>query len=223
VKIASIGYASVDAGHLGFADEGCGHDEHRVFGEASVLEIMDEDTGEVIRETGRPGKIHITNLTRLLMPIIRYPAGDRAMWIEPETGINRKFMLLGRSDEAARIGPMTLYVKDIRDILGRFWETLGIVNFQMSIEHRDKRDSLVLRIVSSLQKASLQSCSAGIVAEICRQRPMYRDLVAGEKINPVVIEWIDEKDLIINPRTGKLRAVIDNRMQCLGKSATEQF
>ena len=223
VKITSIGYASVDAGHLGFADEGCAHDEHRVFGEASVLEILDEDTGEVIRKPGRPGKVFITNLTRLLMPIVRYPAGDRAMWVEPETCPNRKFRLLGRSDEAARIGPMTLYLKDIRDILGHFWETLGVVNFQMSIEHREKKDFLVLRIVSSLPKASLQSSSEGIIAEICRQRPMYQELLACDKIDPIVIDWIDEKDLIINPRTGKLRAVIDNRMHCVEKSATDQL
>jgi len=213
VKIASIGYASVDAGLLGFADEGCGHEEHRVFGQASILEIIDEDTGEVIRETGRPGKIVITSLTRLLMPIIRYPAGDRAMWLEPESSVNRKFLLLGRSDEAARVGPMTLYVKDVRDILSLFWEKLGIVNFQICIEHRDKKDSLVLRIVSSKQKETLSAQSAEIISEICRQRPMYRELVAGCKINPAVIEWIDEKELIVNPRTGKLRVVIDNRMK----------
>jgi phenylacetate-CoA ligase len=220
VKIASIGYASVDAGHLGFADEGCAYDEHRVFGEASILEIIDEDTGEVIHEAGRPGKVLITNLTRLLMPIVRYPAGDRAMWVEPETSPNRKFVLMGRSEESARIGPMTLYVKDIRDILSPFWENLGIVNFQMAIEHRDKKDSLVLRIVSSLQKGPLQASSQGIVAEISRQRPMYRELLAGDKINPVAVEWIDEKELIINPRTGKLRMVVDNRMQYRGKSTT---
>jgi phenylacetate-CoA ligase len=213
VRIASIGYASVDAGLLGFADEGCGHEEHRVFGEASILEIVDEDTGEVIRGTGRPGRVLITSLTRLLMPIIRYPAGDRAMWIEPEASVNRKFVLLGRSDEAARVGPMTLYVKDIREILGLFWEKLGIVNFQMCIEHREKKDFLVLRIVSSLKKETLQSFSADIVSEIYCQRPMCRELLDGGKINPIVIEWIDEKDLIINPRTGKLRVVIDNRMK----------
>lgn len=213
VKIASIGYASVDAGLLGFADEGCGHEEHRVFGEASILEIIDEETGEVIRESGRPGKIFITSLTRLLMPIIRYPAGDRAMWVEPEGSVNRKFLLLGRSDEAARVGPMTLYVKDVRDILSLFWEKLGIVNFQICTEHRDKKDSLVLRIVSSRQKETLSSQSAEIIKEITRQRPMYRELVAGGKINPAVIEWIDEKELIVNPRTGKLRVVIDNRMK----------
>lgn len=213
VRIASIGYASVDAGLLGFADESCGHEEHRVFGQASILELVDEETGEVIRETDRPGKIVITSLTRLLMPIIRYPAGDRAVWVEPETAADRKFLLLGRSDEAARVGPMTLYVKDIRDILSLFWERLGIVNFQMCIEHRDMKDFLLLRIVSSQPWETLAPQSSGIIAEISRQRPLYRELVDGGKISPAAIEWIDEKDLIVNPRTGKLRVVIDNRMK----------
>jgi phenylacetate-CoA ligase len=211
VKIASIGYASVDAGLLGYADEGCGPEEHRVFGQASILEILDEDSGEVIRETGRPGKIVITNLTRRLMPIIRYPAGDRALWLEPENVIDRKFLLLGRSDDSARVGPMTLYVKDIRDLLTSFWERLAIVNFQMCIEHRNTKDCLVLRIVSTRPKEMLQTHADEIIAEVSRQRPMYQDLVEGGKISPLVIDWIDEKDLIVNPRTGKLRVVVDNR------------
>ena len=213
VRIASIGYASVDAGLLGFADEGCEHEEHRVFGKATILEIVDEDTGEIIHETNRTGKILITNLTRLLMPIIRYPVGDRAMWVDHEAIVNRKFILLGRSDEAARVGPMTLYVKDIRDILDLFWEKLSIVNFQMCIEHFEKKDLLVLRIVSSLKNENLQNFNVDIVSEIYRQRPMCRELINEGKINPVVIEWIDEKDLIINSRTGKLHVVIDNRMK----------
>jgi phenylacetate-CoA ligase len=212
VKIVSIGYASVDAGLLGYADEGCLHEEHRVFGQATLLEIVDEDSGEVIHEQGRPGKILITNLTRRLMPIIRYPAGDRAMWIEPETSADRKFLLLGRSSEAARVGPMSLYVKDIHDILSPFWERLAIVNFQICIEHRDKKDSLVIRIVSALPKETLRRHSEEIIADLRRQRPMYGDLLDSGKINPAVVEWIGEKELTVNPRTGKLRVVVDNRL-----------
>ena len=80
-----------------------------VFERETIIELVDEDTGELIREPGRPGKVILTNLTRLLMPVIRYPAGDRAMWVEPEASPCRKFALLGRSEEAARVGPVSLY------------------------------------------------------------------------------------------------------------------
>ncbi len=51
------------AGSIGYADAGCGPGEHRVFDGATLLEILDEETGEPIEETGRPGRIVFTNLT----------------------------------------------------------------------------------------------------------------------------------------------------------------
>lgn len=212
VKIASIGYASVDAGLLGYADEGCGPNEHRGFEEATILEIIEEDPGCPIREIGRPGRLIVTNLTRLLMPIIRYPVGDNAQWVEAEGVGNRKFLILGRSEESARIGPMTMYVKDIREILHSFKDKARIINFQLCINHRDKKDTLVLRLASPTSKDVLHRLTTEIVGEIARQRPMYQELVSDNKINPIEIDWIHEQELFVNKRTGKLMMVMDRRL-----------
>lgn len=210
-RAASIGYASVDAGLLGYADPGCGPDEHRVFDRYTLLEILDEETGEVIHETGRAGKIVVTNLTRLLMPIIRYPAGDRAMWQEAPGTPDRKFKILGRSEEGARVGPMTLYVEDIWHVLEPFRSDLEIANFQMVVTHHDKKDLMTLRIAAHGSAARLAQAAEQVTAAIYASRPLYVDLLQQGLVHPLKVEWVDASALVINPRTGKLKRVLDQR------------
>jgi len=210
VQILSVGYASVDAGLLGYADGSCGPNEHRVFGAETHFEILDEETGEPIHEEGRPGKVVITELTRRLMPIIRYPAGDLAEWVEPAGGLDRKFRILGRSEEGARIGPMTLYLEDVRKILGKLSE-LGIIDFQVVVTHDDRRDRLTLRLAVSDPERFQVSDAQRIIDTLYTERPMFPELIAGEKIHPAEISWIREDALERNPRTGKLKRIIDRR------------
>ncbi|MFX5046192.1 hypothetical protein ABTC39_20460, partial [Acinetobacter baumannii] len=75
-RIASIGCACVDAGLIGLSTPDCLADEHRVFEPETIVEIIDEATGEPIDEINRSGMLVVTSLTRTLMPLIRYPVGD---------------------------------------------------------------------------------------------------------------------------------------------------
>ncbi len=210
-KVHSIGYASVDAGLLGYADPSCGQDEHRVFGDATVIELLDEESGDVIDEPGRPGALHVTNLTRKLMPFIRYPAGDRAVWIDDSGIKDRRFLLLGRSKESARIGPMTLYVDNIREFLHEFKNELDIINFQMVIDHLDERDLLTLNLVATRPPEDINDATARIVSALYGARPMFRELVEQKYVHPPAVLFVDETALEKNLKTGKLRAIVDRR------------
>lgn len=210
-RAASIGYASVDAGLLGYADQHCGPDEHRVFSRYTLLEILDEDTGEPIREAGRAGRIVITNLTRLLMPVIRYPAGDRGMWLEDETAADRKFRILGRSEEGARVGPVTLYVEDVWHVLDPFRHILQIANFQMVVTHHAQRDQLTLKIAAHGSPQDLELTRQALADAIYEARPMFAQLLEQGLVHPLHVEWVGVADLAINPRTGKLKRVLDLR------------
>jgi phenylacetate-CoA ligase len=142
IEIHSAGYASVDAGAMAFADANCAPGEHRVCDSATYLEIVDEETGGLIEETGRAGRVIFTSLTRLLMPILRYPAGDRAMWLDAAGTPFRKFRLLGRAEEAARVASVTIRVDDVRSLLEPFRAPLGISDFQLLITTEEGRDCL---------------------------------------------------------------------------------
>jgi len=213
VGISSIGYASVDAGLLGYADRSCAADEHRVFGKATIFEIVDEQTGETIDEVDRPGKVLITNLTRALMPIIRYPVGDIAVWREPASKINpdRKFLILGRSEEAARVGPVSLYYEDMRAFLANCDLGFHINAFQLITRHFDTKDALILRIATSQIEFDPKFLEANIVELFNLARPMFAEAAQEKIIHPLCVEWVAAKDIEINARTGKLRRVIDQR------------
>ncbi len=213
VNIVSIGYASVDAGLLGYADQSCGPDEHRSFGKASVLEIVDEDTLEPILEPQKPGKVLITNLIRSLMPIIRYPVGDRAIWTEPASADNpdRKFLILGRSEEAARVGPVSVYYEDMRAFLDALKLDFQITGFQLLIKHFDLKDALILRIASPERATVSKESADNIAREFGKARVMFAEAIRDNKIHPLLIEWADPSEVEINSRTGKLKRVIDQR------------
>lgn len=211
-RIHSIGYASTDAGMLGYCDRSCAPGEHRYFGRHTVLEILDEVTLRPIEETGREGLIVVTNLTRTLMPIVRYPVGDRGLWIEPRGRSDRKFRLMGRSEEAARIGLVKLYVEDVRQALERHRKRLAISEFQLVIIHHARLDGLILRLASGHSSQTLRPHAAKIAAAVHRARPLYEQFVQEKKVHPIRIEWVKPGSLEVNARSGKLRRVIDRRL-----------
>lgn len=219
VTLQSIGYASVDAGPLGYADPGCAPGEHRVFGAETLFEILDEETGEVIEETGRPGRAVFTNLERSLVPIIRYPAGDIAQWVEKKgANLDRKFLLLGRAGEAARVGPVSLYYEDARKILESVFvgepTAAGFV-FQIITSHFEHRDEMTLMISVAPAEAggvaNTADLEAKIRAKLGIERPMFVSEAEAGKIHPLKIEFAPLARLEKNSRTGKLKRVIDRR------------
>ncbi|HEX4048388.1 MAG TPA: AMP-binding protein [Elusimicrobiota bacterium] len=211
VRALSIGYASTDAGPLGYVDASCGPNEHRTFGGDTILEVVDEETREPIEETGREGLLIATDLGRSLMPIIRYPVGDRGLWLEPKGSPDRKFLLMGRSEEAAKIGLVKLYVEDVRKVLLQFKKELGAANFQMLVEHRDRLDGLVLRIAPAAGARPDGATAERIIAAIHAVRPLYEQFVGERLVRAMKVEWAAADGLETNPRTGKMRKVIDRR------------
>lgn len=212
LEIRSNGCASVDAGLIGYADLGCGPQEHRPYGEATRVEILEDDRDEPITEVGRPGRLVVTNLIRRLMPILRYPSGDRAEWLEPAgQHPHRKFRLIGRSEEGARVGPITVYYDDVPPVLAPFQHDLGILGYQLHIAHEDRKDRLRLRIAVREPARVSDGAAEQVLRELHRQRPMLRDGEARGTVHPSRVEWVAPAELTVNPRTGKLRRVIDER------------
>jgi phenylacetate-CoA ligase len=210
MKISSIGCASVDGGLIGYSSVDCALGEHRVFDGATIIEIVDPDTLEVITEKNRLGKVLLTNLTRKLMPIIRYPAGDLAMWIEDENRPNRKFKLQGRSEEAARLGTLSVYFEDSREMIMKALSDCSGIQFQMIIKHFDHKDELTFKIAGSdLEKIKLNKNK--IVEAFIKEKAAYSDILNKNLIHPLNVDVVAQSDLEANVRTGKLKRIIDMR------------
>jgi phenylacetate-CoA ligase len=207
IEIASIGLASVDGGLLGYITPDCKSGEHRVFDGATIIEIVNPDTLEVITEKNIPGKVLLTNLTRKLMPIIRYPAGDMAIWIDDVNRASRKFCLQGRADEGARLGTVTVLFEEVRSILQTCLPEITAIQFQMVVNHFDGKDQLVIRVAAEVEKIKTDK----ILMVFAQEKKPYMDCLQKNLIHPIEIEFIEMSKLDKNERTGKLKRIIDRR------------
>lgn len=211
IQIRSFCYSLVDGGLGGFCDDSCGFNEHRSFDYANILEIIDEETGEVIQEPNREGKLVITSLYRLLQPMIRYPLGDKGMWIETEGTFNRKFKLMGRSEEGARIGPISLYYEDLRSIFAQI-EGVSVLNYQMEIHHIEGKDKLLLRIATNNPK-EVALRSDEFFQTLINERHFVADEIALGHIHTPEFVFCTIDELLYNERTGKVKRIIDTRIK----------
>ncbi|MFD9637603.1 phenylacetate--CoA ligase family protein [Streptomyces violascens] len=206
----SLGYASVDGGLLGRPVPGPDPRTHRTFAPHTVVEILDESTGEPIRETGRAGRVVVTQLFRRLMPVIRYPAGDRAEWTDVEGGV---FRILGRAEEGVRVGPVSLYSQDAQTAVAAADTEGRVMGMQLVVRRWEGRDGLVLRLATAPgdDPAGLEVLAKAVVTELNDARPLYPDSVDAGFVHPLRVEWARHRDLVVNPRSGKLVRVIDER------------
>lgn len=203
IEFRSIFYASNDGGPIGYFTKDCGFNEHRVMSELTLMELIDPDTGEVITEMNRPGVIYITSLFKTLIPLIRYPAGDMGEYTEPEGVPDRKFRILGRSNVAARAGYVTLYPQDIANVLKEC--NIDYYSYQIIVE-REGRDFFRFKI--ACQEAGDTKL---FLEKLFEQRGILKEAIDDETVGEPIVEWCKASDLEYNPRTGKLKVIIDKR------------
>jgi len=202
IDFRSMSYASNDAGIMAyFHKESCGFNEHRVCDAVCKLELIEPDTREIITEADRLGEIYVTSLYKLLMPIIRYPSGDMGKFTEPQGTPDRKFALLGRSGEAARVGYVSLYPDDVSKILDDAGADYD--GFQMVITHSEECDGVTFKIAGSEV--------AGFTEKLYKERPLLKECVDKGIVSPPKTEYCSLEDLEYNKRTGKLLRVLDKR------------
>ncbi|MGW3175690.1 phenylacetate--CoA ligase family protein [Streptomyces sp. NPDC001153] len=204
----SLGYASVDAGLLGEAVPGDDPRVHRAFTPYTVVEILCDDTDRPVEANGVPGRLVVTDLRRRLMPVLRYPAGDRAEWVDRDAGV---FRILGRAEEGVRVGPVSLYTEDVHDVVKRADAAGEVTGLQLVVRRHDGRDGLVLRLAIADPGREHAGLGESVVAALLAQRPFYATATAAGHVNPLSVEWVRHRDLTVNTRSGKLVRVVDER------------
>ncbi|MFJ2807149.1 phenylacetate--CoA ligase family protein [Kitasatospora sp. NPDC087271] len=205
--VASVGYASNDAGLVGSPVPGDDVRVHEAFAHRTVVELVDDVTGKTITTPRTPGRVVVTNLFRTLMPILRYPTGDRAEWTDARC---RRFRLLGRSTEGARVGTVAMPTEEIRAVLLAADPERHITGMQLVQRRWAGRDGLILRLGYTGRRPAPELADR-LVEAVYTARPLYPDEVALGSIHDLAVEWVPRSELVTNPRTGKLQQVLDER------------
>ena len=138
-----------------------------------------------------------------MLPILRYPVGDLAEWVDFGAGT---FRLSGRAGEGARVGHVTLHLDQLRQVVESATRAHRFRGFQVVLRRNGAQDELVLRVAcDATEQADLTAVISAGVDEIS---PRFADQVRQGVCRPLVVEWGEPT---ANPRTGKLLRLVDER------------
>lgn len=205
VSIRSAGYACVDTGPVGWQ---CMHLEgsvHHVLTGYCHAEILSQVDLKPVSGND-PGEIVATNLNRVLMPVVRYRTGDLGRWVnvgQCSCGFNGpSFELLGRCDDLLVVGGINLMPVDVAAGLAGLPVSQS---FQIAARTVDGRDQLCLRL-----EADRKTDDKEVIAALVKGSYKIAESL-HENWMTIVIEWFKPGEIKRNPRTGKLKPVVDER------------
>ena len=215
--VRSAGYATADAGVIGFQCEKCSKGLHHLFAFSQYIEFVDRESLKAVPR-GDIGELVVTGLNKKHMPIIRYRVGDLGRWVERRCECGRKeplFEILGRCDDRIHVGGAHLFVNDIQNALGK---VPGLsFNFQIIIGKKGHKDTLKIRV-----EAKDPATRAARANKDMERRLMDEISEHCEDLKDSIrMKWLDTPEIeILKPntiervlRTGKTRRVIDRRVK----------
>jgi len=114
-----------------------------------LVEIEDIETGEIITEPGKEGKMIITALDRMAKPCIRFDSKDVIRWADHQCDCGRTFRLIdggvvGRSDDITKVKGVLLAPTAIEEVVRSIPE-LGD-EYEVVVSKKGDIDNILLKI-----------------------------------------------------------------------------
>jgi phenylacetate-CoA ligase len=114
-----------------------------------LVEIEDVETGEIITEPGRDGKMIITALDRMAKPCIRFDSKDVIRWADYQCPCGRTFRIIdggvvGRADDITKVKGVLLAPTAIEEVVRDIPE-LGD-EYEVIVSKRGDIDDILLKI-----------------------------------------------------------------------------
>ncbi|MGK5081991.1 acyl-CoA reductase [Bdellovibrionota bacterium FG-1] len=203
-RFGSAGYASVDAGPIGYQCGYCGPGEHHLFSDFVDLEIIEDEAV-------------VTSLVRQNMPVVRLKTGDQVSWGEPQRGClcgskEPKFVLHGRCDGQMNVWSCRVLLVEVEAAL--LQAGIDEATFQMSIREI-MRDGVVLEqmtVFIETDRRDYKSLGHCFALQLHR---LSKDVHATHSVSyveeRVALQSITPGGLPRVARTGKLPRILDLR------------
>ena len=114
-----------------------------------LVEIEDIETGEIITEPGKEGKMIITALDRMAKPCIRFDSKDVIRWADHQCDCGRTFRLIdggviGRADDITKVKGVLLAPTAIEEVVRSIPE-LGD-EYEVVVSKKGDIDNILLKI-----------------------------------------------------------------------------
>lgn len=212
-KFASTGYLSNDTGCIGFQCEDCEGPVHHIHEDYCIMEVVDPQTEQPVPD-GEEGKILVTNFNRRLMPLIRYDIGDMGRILTRRCSCGRTVRLmelLGRSDDTLIIGGGNIQLDSVAQVIGKFSELS--YHFRMIAEVEDRKDLLRIEVetVKHHSDEELRQLEKEVYECLLIEKHEFVNFMKTGSIHPPQVCVLNPDSLPRNPRTGKLKQVVDKR------------
>jgi len=207
--VLSAGYASVDAGPVGYQCPFRPGGVHHLLYDYQYLEILDPETGRPVPE-GEVGEIVVTCLKRRLMPLIRYRTGDLGRRVREQCPCGRTtplFELKGRTGDVLRVGTVSIYPDSIAAALS---QVQGVSHlFQIVADRAGAKDVLTIRTERLHHRDPDRSDE--IRQAILGENPELPEALAEGWLAALEVEVLEPDGLPRNERTGKIQRTVDRR------------
>jgi phenylacetate-CoA ligase len=208
-------YSSTETGIIGTQ---CPHVPAGAFHLADTVyvELLDPAGGVLTGEN--EGEIVVTSLLERSAPCIRYRLGDRVTFLDTPCSCGhsgRLFRLQGRVDDAVTIGSTNWSYDEIVTPLLEHLEYPPDIscNFCLVLEEDRRKVRMTVRFQPAGNAGDdlIRRLEEKMNRFFNEEHPVVSPLVQKKIIYPVVMERIESFEPLRNPRTGKLRPVIDHR------------
>jgi len=114
-----------------------------------LVEIEDVETGEIIEEPGKQGKMIVTTFDRIAKPCIRFDSKDVIKWADHKCECGRTFRLIdggviGRADDITKVKGVLLAPTAIEEVVRSFRELSD--EYEVIVTKKGDIDDITLKI-----------------------------------------------------------------------------
>lgn len=114
-----------------------------------LVQIEDTETGEIIEEPGKPGKMVITAFDRIAQPCIRFDSKDIIMWHEDQCPCGRTYRMIkggviGRADDITKVKGVLLAPTAIEEVVRGIPELSD--EYEVAVSKRGDTDDISLKV-----------------------------------------------------------------------------
>jgi phenylacetate-CoA ligase len=114
-----------------------------------LVQLEDTETGEIIEDPGKPGKMVITAFDRIAQPCIRFDSKDIIVWHEDRCGCGRTYRMIrggviGRADDITKVKGVLLAPTAIEEVVRGIPELSD--EYEVTVTKKGDTDDISLKV-----------------------------------------------------------------------------